>query len=515
MTRSRATLAGTVTFGAAVAAAVLVHAMQKPLDHDEHQFIAGGALLAREGLLPFRDYPYFHLPYLAFLYAPVFAFADKLLASARLLTATAALAVAGIVWARARTALASFASVPDSLRAAVAATFVLALVTNPLFLDAAGRDWNHAVAILLALGAALTIGGIPVSMHPTRAALIAGVLFGLAAGTRATMVLIGPALVLATWLAAREQTLAPARRVATRWLGGATLALLPLVALLALAPDGFVFGNLTYNFSLNPLYRERMGYTVAMSDAQKLDYLFGTVLSHPRTAALTLAYVVSGVALLVSDQRARAKTAPALTIALCLPLLLTAALLPTPSWYQYYYALVPFLLIGILANFSGLESSTARAIAALATAPVLVGALTGARYYAPVMATPPSAWTALVVHDRGVEIAGKAPPGRVLTLGPTYPLEGRLSIYPALATGPFEWRTTPLVTAPERARLNLLGPNELAALSDADAPGALLTGVERDPAENLEAPLLELARQRGWRSAPISGDLTLWAAPSR
>src|SRR5881392_3436095 len=38
-----------------------------PLDHDEHQFIASGALLARRGLLPYRDYPYFHLPNLVLI----------------------------------------------------------------------------------------------------------------------------------------------------------------------------------------------------------------------------------------------------------------------------------------------------------------------------------------------------------------------------------------------------------------------------------------------------------------
>src|SRR3982751_2501664 len=38
----------------------------KRLDHDEHQFIASAALLARRGLLPYRDYPYFHMPHMVF-----------------------------------------------------------------------------------------------------------------------------------------------------------------------------------------------------------------------------------------------------------------------------------------------------------------------------------------------------------------------------------------------------------------------------------------------------------------
>ncbi|RYD71684.1 MAG: hypothetical protein EOP84_24465, partial [Verrucomicrobiaceae bacterium] len=48
---------------------LLVRGMQRDLNHDEHQFLAPGVLLSREGLLPFRDYPLFHLPNLVFAYA--------------------------------------------------------------------------------------------------------------------------------------------------------------------------------------------------------------------------------------------------------------------------------------------------------------------------------------------------------------------------------------------------------------------------------------------------------------
>src|SRR5690349_6190270 len=50
----------------------------KRLDHDEHQFIASATLLARRGLLPYRDYPYFHMPHMVFIYAALFRFSDHL-----------------------------------------------------------------------------------------------------------------------------------------------------------------------------------------------------------------------------------------------------------------------------------------------------------------------------------------------------------------------------------------------------------------------------------------------------
>lgn len=50
------------------------------LNPDEHQFIVAGVLLACEGLLPYRDYVYFHVPNLALVYAAVlFSVAQSLL----------------------------------------------------------------------------------------------------------------------------------------------------------------------------------------------------------------------------------------------------------------------------------------------------------------------------------------------------------------------------------------------------------------------------------------------------
>lgn len=61
-------------------------AMGRELNVDEHQFVASGALLVREGLLPYRDYPFFHTPDLSFVYALLFHCTGFLLLSARLLS---------------------------------------------------------------------------------------------------------------------------------------------------------------------------------------------------------------------------------------------------------------------------------------------------------------------------------------------------------------------------------------------------------------------------------------------
>ena len=57
--------------------------MRRGLNHDEHQFVAGATLVARNSLLPYRDFPYFHVPLLSLIYALLFQSWDRLLLTAR------------------------------------------------------------------------------------------------------------------------------------------------------------------------------------------------------------------------------------------------------------------------------------------------------------------------------------------------------------------------------------------------------------------------------------------------
>ncbi|RIK26721.1 MAG: hypothetical protein DCC55_39800 [Chloroflexi bacterium] len=57
--------------------------MERGLDHDEHQFVTSGVLLARDGLLPYKDYAYFHVPLLVFVYALLFQETSYYLLAAR------------------------------------------------------------------------------------------------------------------------------------------------------------------------------------------------------------------------------------------------------------------------------------------------------------------------------------------------------------------------------------------------------------------------------------------------
>ncbi len=77
----------------------LSRAVRAEYNHDEDQFIASARLLLDEGLLPYRDYPYFHTPYLVFVYALLFTFTGNYsLLTARIFSAVCATASVMLVF---------------------------------------------------------------------------------------------------------------------------------------------------------------------------------------------------------------------------------------------------------------------------------------------------------------------------------------------------------------------------------------------------------------------------------
>src|SRR4030042_5477701 len=72
-------------------------AMGQPFSHDEHQFVASGWWLARAGLIPYRDFPYHHMPYQIPLDALAVHLSPYLLLSARLVSWVAGWLASGIV----------------------------------------------------------------------------------------------------------------------------------------------------------------------------------------------------------------------------------------------------------------------------------------------------------------------------------------------------------------------------------------------------------------------------------
>ena len=89
-----------------------------------------------------------------------------------------------------------------------------------------------------------------------------------------------------------------------------------------------------------------MSYSRAMTLPGKFRHLIRVFFYNPSELLAVLAYLYSLG--LFSIDRIRSRERPKIELLfalLCLPFLLLGCLAPTPSWNQYYFALVPFLIL--------------------------------------------------------------------------------------------------------------------------------------------------------------------------
>ena len=499
-------MVATALFFAAVFLLLLSANMATGLSHDENMYVAGGKLLAG-GLLPYRDYHYFQMPYLALVYAALFALTDSLLLGARLFNTVCATLSLGVVY-----------YVPSDLsrgagyltRFLVGAVGAVLIVANPVFSFTSGLAWNHSLPVLLTLLAFIMVWRGAGRRNPGWWVFGAGVLAGCAVGTRlsfaaalvpfAVGVLLLPGV--ATW------------RGRLLFLGafvlGVLVALVPAIALFALAPDNFLFDNLRYHV-VNEVYWQGLGYTRAMDLPGKLKYSWEVALEPASFLLFAFFLVLLPAAVWAVRAKWSERFGFVLAVAL-VPFLLAGALAPTPTWYQYFYAVVPFMVLAMVFEVAALYSlggwwrwsPVAYGLVALACAIFAV------RDYAKLNMSLSSAdWVPVKVHEVGQEVGRASGEGRVLTLAPVFPLEGGLGIYDELAAGPFGWRMSGLLAADEREKLGLAAASDLDELLGSKAPRAILVGVE----PGLDEPLVGYARAHGYARIRLSNGADLWIAP--
>src|SRR6266481_3875545 len=132
-------IALTVAMSALMLLVLCAIAMSRGLNVDEHQFVASGALLAREGFLPYRDYPFFHTPNLPLVYALLFRGADYLLLSARLLSVLCAFL--GLILIS-RTMWRSLSGHSGTFRIFITGSAAILLFSNPVVRYSCWRAWD-------------------------------------------------------------------------------------------------------------------------------------------------------------------------------------------------------------------------------------------------------------------------------------------------------------------------------------------------------------------------------------
>jgi len=442
------------------------------MDHDENQFVASGALLARCGLLPYRDYPYFHVPYLVFVYAEIFQFSDRLLLAARSFSVICGTATVVAVLVVAHRIL---NEIPKWRRWFFAISTCLLFMANPLFAVTSGRAWNHDLPTLLTLCVFLIISQMQESRKRGLLAFFAGCLSGLCMGVRITF---APSVVgFALAILLLPNVAKPKRKLLiAAFAAGVLIALLPLAAMFAIAPHQMIFGVIRYPF-LNLLWRDTAPLS-SMSVVGKFEYPFTNILNRPGSGVVALLFLAA-IWKVVVYPRLRGQSQRFFEFNLLMIIvvaLLIGALVPTPSFVQYFYSPIPFVLlmtIFAVRSASRRQSQVWLFFFGMAT---LVAVGFGLPAYRGVLSLfSPDQWAPMQVHRIGNEIANATDHGRVLTLATIFPLEGGAQTYEEFATGPFAFRIAPLVSEESEEGLKLLDEDDLeTALHDRPPTAVLL-----------------------------------------
>jgi 4-amino-4-deoxy-L-arabinose transferase-like glycosyltransferase len=498
-----------VIFFSLIFASLFSLSMHKVLNNDEHQFIASAKLLESKSLLPYKDYPYFHLPNLIFIYGALFNYSEHLLFTARLfsvLCATATLATIFFV------AYGLFARQNYLIRFVFGICSVMLILANPLFTYTTGYSWNHDSSTLFALL------GFVVHCYAVRQEragkwfLLSGIFLGLAIGTRLSF---GPSFIpfITAILIYPNTTKQRKGHFVFCFVLGVFLSLLPSIILFALAPKQFIFGNLGYA-RLNTMYRLEMGYVRAMTLGSKVKDLLD-IFSEPGNLLLgfLFIYLVLGRGMMTWKERVLKHFEVTFTLIL-LPFILAGSLAPTPSFRQYFYAPIPFIIMAIFYKVSELQFQEQKRKNSLK---LLVIAMTISCIYA-----IPKYWITgnmmtinnlfpMRIHNAGIEISAIVGKGRVLTVAPIFALEGGSSIYKEFATGAFAWRTASFLSRKERKEFGMICGDDLWDFLENKAPAGILVGFGR---EELERPFVNYAEKKRYKALTFDG-ITLWTSVNK
>jgi 4-amino-4-deoxy-L-arabinose transferase-like glycosyltransferase len=454
---------------------IFARSMYRPLDLDEHQFVAPPVLLVRQHARPYADYPYFHMPNLVYLYAGLTGWVPYKLLAARTISSLCGTATVLLLF------LAGWRALPmlrPFSRLAIAGGMVLTFATSRLFTYTSGWSWNHDTAVLCTLLACLLhLRGLARDRLSYFAG--AGFLIGMAVGIRLSFALVFLPFVLSLFLANGEMTVR--RRLAALALAtaGGLIALTPALILWREAPQAFVFGNLGYARLSTTFYQCENHVAICLRG--KLRHLAVTYFSDPgNTAVALLALAAAGVAARNARRWEAHRFNAVLLIAGLLPVLLVGALGPAPTQYQYHYMLLPFLVLATLYVIAAETQAEPAAGLRWGRVVLVVAVIAGGsglpRWYWPVVHLPtPARWATVDVHRAGLWVHDQLPSdARVLTIDPLIPLEGGLRIYPQFAVGRFVMHVGKLMTPQQRQQFEMCWGETLDRTLAEQPPDAIL-----------------------------------------
>ena len=292
----------------------------------------------------------------------------------------------------------------------------------------------------------------------------------------------------------------------------ACVAFVPEWLFLWETPRAFVFGNLEYP-RLNTLFYASLGGAGAMTWPGKAYHLVQTFITDPGNAVLFALFLTAVVTVVWNRNVKSASNAEIWLLLGLVAALLVGSWGPTPAQYQYYYQMVPFMVLLVFHAVARRPDLVPRWRSVVGWATVVVVATGLPRWYWPVIrVASPECWTPVAVHTTSTWIAQHTPPGaRVLTTDIAVPLETGLAAYPEYAVGRHALHIGPFVSADRRRMLHVAWGEELARVLK-ERPADAVFFDRRVVGDSVS--LIDYAKARGFRPlASPDGNYELWVAP--
>ena len=476
-------------------------------NHNEHMYITA-TVLASQGKTLYQDFAYLQTPYLPLLYGGIF---KTLGITSHYLLVGKGLSFLFIIISALSMFLISRHVFNDMERSLC---IVILFLFNMRIINAAAEASNYGMSMMFSLIGTcifLTTGDDDKNKHLKM--LFSGIMLSISAGAKLTYatVTLPFILIICLQVCKDKSTDVPIMAKVTGallpFIGGLFMGLLPAACYLWNDSVSFVFNNVRYH-NIHAHWRHLNGFTDTMTLFSKLTYA--------RTVYFTAdnLTIIMGILLGISItmnclKDIRTISRKALFAGLLSLVGVLTALVPTPSNPQYYAMPMSFLLLMLIySNASNTETTST-----LHKKVLLILTFVTVAYNSAVFAKCLSRlahrnnWTALTIHDASLTVRNtlaektlnKNP--LVATLSPLYAVEGNLSVYNELSSGPFLYRIGDLLTSEERKHFTGTSPKTIDSLFSERKPSAIVAGFEGDS----DQPLINYALQNNYREISLKG----------
>lgn len=465
--------------------AAFVKNMHSYTDHDDNPYNAGAKITSEEGLLPYKDYRFIHMPYYVFAYSLILEFTPSLTFSTRIISLASFFSMLLLIFYSIQ---ASLSRKNQIFRFMVGASALIFLMYNP-FVQYSFARFTYDFPLLLTMLSFLTLISTEKSEKSFLKATISGLLLGIAIGFRMHFIFFTIPFAVSLLLFLKQPKLIKLK-LFIYFSVGVFAGLVPVFILFMIAPKGFIFD--IYQFHFNIDMKAQPG--AALPIGKKLSHLF-LMMSEKWQSSVLLGGVIILLVLkifkLIKDDVLNFRINVLLITLPFLVYLSVGKLL----MIQYLYPLSVFLILVIFYGLCALKKHANYAAILFFSLSILM--LFGVNHKKLNEMKNPEDWYALsrykistLVDDA---LSGKT---KVLTLSPAEIIESdSITIYKEFVSSPFLWRTSHSIPDDVREEFNIISGKEVNSFMQENQPDAILTGYYR---EDLEIKFIEFAQNNGY-----------------